>query len=321
MTPETIILEMTNPDVQLESLEAQRQLAAAKAALISLETALETQRLNQIGVVASTKSQYNAAKREAQAADTLVKRNLISGFEAQGAWDTAEEMEARYQVERERLDLFTRTIDAQLVLQRQQIDRLKAVFEFQRDRVASMMVRAGAHGVLRELPFEIGQWAQSGQTLAVVVEPGRLKAVLRIPETQARDITIGQNARIDTRNGLIDGQVMRIDPAVQNGTVTVDVRLISELPRGVRPDLSVDGTIQIEHVSDVLYVSRPAYGQANSTVGMFKLQDNGEAVRVNVRLGRSSVSTIEVVDGLAEGDMVVVSDMSRWDRFDRVRVN
>jgi multidrug resistance efflux pump len=321
VTPETIILEMTNPDVQLESLEAQRQLAAAEASLIALETALETQRLNQIGVVASMKSQYLSAKRNAQAADTLVKRNLMSVFEAQGAWDTAEEMESRYQVERDRLDLFTRTIDAQLVLQRQQIDRLKAVFEFQRDRVASMMVRAGAHGVLRELPFEIGQWAQSGQTLAVVVEPGRLKAVLRIPETQARDITIGQNATIDTRNGLIAGQVMRIDPAVLNGTVTVDVRLVGELPRGARPDLSVDGTIQIEHVEDVLYVSRPAYGQANSTVGMFKLQENGEAVRVNVRLGRSSVSTIEVVDGLAEGDMVVVSDMSRWDRFDRVRVN
>lgn len=321
VTPETIILEMTNPDVQLESLEAQRQLAAAKASLISLETSLETQRLNQIGVVASTKSQYRAAKREAQAADTLVKRNLISGFEAQGAWDTAEEMEARYQVELDRLDLFTRTIDAQLVLQREQVDRLKAVFEFQRDRVASMNVRAGAYGVLRELPLEVGQWAQSGQTLAVVVEPGRLKAVLRIPETQARDIAIGQNARIDTRNGIIDGQVMRIDPAVQNGTVTVDVRLISELPRGARPDLSVDGTIQIEYLSDVLYVSRPAYGQANSTVGMFKLQDNGEAVRVNVRLGRSSVSTIEVVDGLVEGDLVVVSDMSRWDRFDRVRIH
>jgi len=321
VTPETIILEMTNPDVQLESLEAQRQLAAAKASLISLETALETQRLNQIGVVASAKSQHLAAKRNAQAADTLVKRNLMSTFEAQEAWDTAEEMESRYQVERQRLDLFTRTIEAQLVLQRQQVDRQEAVFEFQRNRVASMKVRAGASGVLRELPFEIGQWAQSGQTLAVVVEPGRLKAVLRIPETQARDITIGQNATIDTRNGLIAGQVMRIDPAVLNGTVTVDVRLVGELPRGARPDLSVDGTIQIEHVEDVLYVSRPAYGQANSTVGMFKLQEDGEAVRVNVRLGRSSVSTIEVVDGLAEGDMVVVSDMSRWDRFDRVRVN
>lgn len=320
VTPETIILEMTNPDVQLESLEAQRQLAAAKASLISLATSLETQRLNQIGVVASTKSEYRAAQRNAQAADTLVKRNLMSGFEAQGAWDTAEEMESRYQVELDRLDLFTRTIDEQLVLQREQVDRLKAVFEFQRDRVASMKVRAGAHGVLRELTLEVGQWAQSGQTLAVVVEPGRLKAVLRIPETQARDIAIGQNARIDTRNGIIDGQVMRIDPAVQNGTVTVDVRLISELPRGARPDLSVDGTIQIDYLADVLYVSRPAYGQANSTVGMFKLQDNGEAVRVNVRLGRSSVSTIEVVDGLVEGDLVVVSDMSRWDRFDRVRI-
>ncbi len=320
VTPETVILELTNPDVQLEALEAQRQLAAVEASLISLETALETQRLNQIGVVATTKAQYQEAMRNAAAADTLVKRNLMSEFEAQGAWDKSEEMESRYNVEKERLDLYTRTIDAQLRLQQQQVERLRAVYEFQRDRVASMKVRAGAHGVLRELPFELGQWAQSGQTLAVVVEPGRLKAVLRIPETQAKDIVLGQSATIDTRNGLIEGQVMRIDPAVQQGTVTVDVRLTSELPRGARPDLSVDGTIQIERVSDVLYVSRPAYGQANSSVGMFKLLDNGDAIRVNVRLGRSSVSTIEVVDGLAEGDSVIVSDMSRWDGFDRVRV-
>ncbi len=320
VTPETVILELTNPDVQLEALEAQRQLAAVEASLISLETALETQRLNQIGVVATTKAQYQEAMRNAAAADTLVKRNLMSEYEAQGAWDKSEEMESRYNVEKDRLDLYTRTIDAQLRLQQQQVERLRAVYEFQRDRVASMKVRAGAHGVLRELPFELGQWAQSGQTLAVVVEPGRLKAVLRIPETQAKDIVLGQSATIDTRNGLIEGQVMRIDPAVQQGTVTVDVRLTSELPRGARPDLSVDGTIQIERVSDVLYVSRPAYGQANSSVGMFKLLDNGDAIRVNVRLGRSSVSTIEVVDGLAEGDSVIVSDMSRWDGFDRVRV-
>ncbi len=320
VTPETVILELTNPDVQLEALEAQRQLAAVEASLISLETALETQRLNQIGVVATTKAQYQEAMRNAAAADTLVKRNLMSEFAAQSAWDKSEEMESRYNVEKDRLDLYTRTIDAQLRLQQQQVERLRAVYEFQRDRVASMKVRAGAHGVLRELPFELGQWAQSGQTLAVVVEPGRLKAVLRIPETQAKDIVLGQSATIDTRNGLIEGQVMRIDPAVQQGTVTVDVRLTSELPRGARPDLSVDGTIQIERVSDVLYVSRPAYGQANSSVGMFKLLDNGDAIRVNVRLGRSSVSTIEVVDGLAEGDSVIVSDMSRWDGFDRVRV-
>ena len=320
VTPESVILELTNPDVQLEALEAQRQLAAVEAGLISLETQLETQRLNQVGLLATTKAQYQEAMRDAQAADTLVKRNLMSEYEAKGAWDRAEEMESRYNVETDRLDLFTRTIDGQMRLQRQQVDRLKAVYEFQRDRVASMKVRAGANGVLRELPFELGQWAQSGQTLAVVVEPGRLKAVLRIPETQAKDITLGQAATIDTRNGIIEGQVMRIDPAVLNGTVTVDVRLTGELPRGARPDLSVDGTIQIERVSDVLFVSRPAYGQSNSSVGMFKLEDNGDAVRVNVRLGRSSVSTIEVVEGLAEGDSVIVSDMSRWDAFDRVRI-
>ncbi len=321
VTPNTVILELSNPDVQLNALEAQRQLAAARAQLITLRTNLETQRLNQISQVATIRSQYLAAKRNAEAADSLVKANLMSDFEAASAKEAAEEMEARYNAEQSRLELMTSTIDDQLKIQEEQVDRLLAVYEFQRDRVASMQVTAGANGVLRELPFEIGQWAQSGQTLAVVVEPGRLKAVLRIPETQAKDVALGQMAMIDTRNGIVEGQVMRIDPAVQGGSVTVDVRLTGELPRGARPDLAVDGTILIERVDDVMYVSRPAYGNAFSTVGMFKVLPDGDAVRVNVKLGRSSVSTIEVEEGLEVGDVVIVSDMSRWDGHDRVRVN
>jgi HlyD family secretion protein len=212
-------------------------------------------------------------------------------------------------------------VDSQLALQRDQVTRLRAVTEFQRGRIRSMKVLAGAHGILQELPLEVGQWAQSGATLARLVEPGRLKAVLRIPETQAKDVTLGQPAAIDTRNGIVKGKVARIDPAVQNGTVTVDVTLEGEMPRGARPDLSVDGTIQVERLDNVLHVGRPAYGQANSTVGLFRLTPDGtEATRVNVRLGRTSVNTVEVLGGLQSGDKVIISDMSRWDSFDRVRV-
>jgi HlyD family secretion protein len=195
------------------------------------------------------------------------------------------------------------------------------VTNFQRSRVRSMVVKAGASGVLQELPLEVGQWAQSGATLARLVEPGKLKAVLRIPETQAKDVAIGQPATIDTRNGLAKGKVSRIDPAVQNGTVTVDVSLEGELPRGARPDLSVDGTIEVERLDDVLHVGRPAYGQANSAVGLFKLIGDGtEAVRVNVRLGRTSVNTVEILGGLQPGEKVIISDMSRWDQYERVSV-
>ncbi|HJX88335.1 MAG TPA: HlyD family efflux transporter periplasmic adaptor subunit, partial [Gemmatimonadales bacterium] len=223
--------------------------------------------------------------------------------------------------EEKRLAVMTEATDSQLRLQDAQVSRLRAVVDFQRERIRSMKVMAGAHGVLQELPLEVGQWAQSGAVLARLVEPGRLKAVLRIPETQAKDLTIGQPAAIDTRNGIVKGAVARIDPAVQNGTVTVDVRLEGEMPRGARPDLSVDGTIQVERLDNVLHVGRPAYGQANSTVGLFKLAADGrEATRVNVRLGRTSVNTVEVLGGLQPGEKVIISDMSRWDGVDRVRV-
>jgi HlyD family secretion protein len=320
--PETVLLELSNPDVQLEALESERQLTVAHADRVNLQTNLVTQRLNQEATVAAAKAAYQDAKRNAEAAEGLATKELISAMEAERAKDRVVELETRYKVEEERLAVMVGAVDSQLALQKAQVGRLQAVTEFQRGRVRSMKVHAGANGILQELPLEVGQWAQSGATLARLVEPGKLKAVLRIPETQAKDVAIGQPAAIDTRNGIVKGKVVRIDPAVQNGTVTVDVSLEGELPRGARPDLSVDGTIQVERLEDVLHVGRPAYGQANSAVGLFKLTPDGtEATRVNVRLGRTSVNTVEVTGGLETGDRVIISDMSRWDGHDRVRVD
>ena len=320
--PETVLLELSNPDVQLEALESERQLTVARAEQVNLRANLSTGRLNQEAQVAGARAAYLDARRNAEAAESLVAKQLISINEAARARDHVEELSTRYTVEQERLAVMNHAADSQLALQQAQVDRLRDVNEFQRGRVRSMMVRAGAKGTLQELPLEVGQWAQSGATLARIVEPGRLKAVLRIPETQAKDITIGQPAAIDTRNGIARGKVARIDPAVQNGTVTVDVSLQGELPRGARPDLSVDGTIQVERMDDVLSLGRPAYGQAGSTVGLFKLTPDGtEAVRTSVRLGRTSVTAVEIVAGLQPGDKVIISDMSRWDGVDRVRVD
>jgi multidrug efflux pump subunit AcrA (membrane-fusion protein) len=320
--PETVLLELSNPDVQLEALESERQLTVAQADRVDLQTNLVTQRLNQEAAVAGAKAAYQDAKRNADAAEGLATKELISAMEASRAIDRVEELETRYKIEEQRLAVMVGAADSQLALQKAQVGRLNAVTEFQRGRIRSMKVMAGANGILQELPLEVGQWAQSGATLARLVEPGKLKAVLRIPETQAKDVAIGQPAAIDTRNGIAKGKVRRIDPAVQNGTVTVDVSLEGELPRGARPDLSVDGTIQVERLENVLHLGRPAYGQANSAVGLFKLTPGGaEATRVNVRLGRTSVNTVEILGGLQPGDKVIISDMSRWDGHDRVRVN
>jgi len=317
----TLLLELSNPDVQIQSLQAQRELTAAEAELISLKTNLEAQRLTQVGVVATAKSAYREAQRKAKADSDLVAQNLISTAEAGRSGDQAEEMTARMEIEDRRLAILTDNMKEQLDVQQAQVERLRAIAAFQRRQVESMVVRAGASGVLQELPMQVGQWAISGATLAKVVRPEKLKAVLRIPETQAPDVTVGQAAAIDTRNGIVKGHVVRMDPASQNGTVTVDVTLDGTLPKGARPDLSVDGTIEIERLSDVLHVGRPAYGQANSTVGIFRMvPGSDEAERVQVGLGRSSVNTIEILRGLNEGDVVILSDMSRWDAVDRVRV-
>jgi len=318
----TVIMQMSNPDVQLQALEAERQLAAAQANLVEMQTNLQTQRLNQAGVVAQIRTQHNQAVRTLRSNEELASNNLIAENELQESRDQVEEMEERLQLERQRLDLMDRNSTKQLDVQESQVDRLQQIVDFQKERLASLDVKAGTDGVLQELNFEPGQWVQSGQTMAVVVQPGVLKAELRIPEVQAKDVAVGQPATIDIRSGTIPGHVRRIDPSARGGSVTVDVALdVEDLPRGARPDLSVDGTIEVARLEDVLYMPRPHIGQANSSVGLFRLTGQGnEAVRVTVQLGQTSVNEVEIRSGLEEGDVVILSDMSTWDEYDRVRL-
>jgi multidrug efflux pump subunit AcrA (membrane-fusion protein) len=319
--PQTVLLELSNPDVQIQSLQAEQQLTGAQAQLLTLRTTLAADRLSQEGAVATTRTQYADAKRQAMVGDSLIGQHLIAANEAALAKDKAAELETRYRIDQERLALMTQTIDSQLAVQRSQVDRLRAIAAFQQNVVRSLEVRAGDSGVVSDLTLQLGQWVLAGTVLAKVVQPGRLKAVLQIPETQAKDVAIGQKAAIDTRNGIIPGRVVRIDPNAIRGTVVVDVALDGPLPAGARPDLSVDGTIEIERLRNVFYTGRPAYGQPSSTITMFKLTEDGHyAYRVQVQVGRSSVSTIEIQRGLSVGDSVVLSDISQWDNVDRVKV-
>lgn len=315
------LLELSNPDVQLQALDASRQLTAAEAAEVNLRTSLATARLTQAGVVATVRTQSLEARRSADLYDTLAKQRLAAPNERLRAGDQARELDERLGLERQRLALLDASLDRQLALQRAEVDRMRAIARFHADRVASMVVRPGGGGVLQELPLELGQWVTPGQVLAKVAEPGRLKAELRVPETQAKDVAAGQGVQVDTRNGVVAGHVTRVDPAVQAGTVLVEVALDGALPAGARPDLSVDGTIEIERLPGVLHVGRPAYGQEGSTVSLFRLLADGDvAERVSVRLGRSSVSAVEVLSGLRRGDRVVISDMSQWEAAERVRL-
>lgn len=318
----TLIMQLSNPDVELQLVDAERQLASAQASFVELRSRLRTQSLQQEGVVATTRQRYRQAVRTADANDELVKKNLIPQIEYENSLDQVEELKIRLEVDENRLRIFAETIDDQLAAQEDQVRRWRNVVRVQRERLASMQVVATTSGVVSNTrALEEGQWVQSGQTLARIVRPDRLKAELRIPETQARNVAVGQLAFIDTRTDTIPGRVSRIDPAAVNGAVTIDVVLTGPLPRGARPDLSVDGTVEIERLSNVLYVGRPAYGQANSQVGLFRLAaDSGEAARVTVRLGASSVNAMQILDGLNEGDVIILSDMSRWDAFDRVRL-
>lgn len=316
----TVLLRLSNPDVQIQALQAEEQLTAARATLVSLRTTLETQRLSQEGVVATTRTQYEAAKRQAVVADSLAQHLLIAPNDAAAAKDQAQELETRYRIEQQRLALMTQTVDSQLAVQQSQVDRLGAIAAFQNNVVRSLDVRAPDSGVVSDLTLQLGQYVLNGTLLAKVVQPGKLKAVLQIPETQAKDLAVGQNASIDTRNGIIPGHVIRIDPNAIGGTVAVDVALDGTAP-GARPDLSVDGTIVLERLENVLYTGRPAYGQPNSTIGMFRISDDGSyATRVQVQVGRSSVGSIEILRGLNVKDSVILSDMSQWDNVDRVKI-
>ena len=321
VTEQTVLLELSNPDQQMRALTADERLASAEAQLVSLRSTLQSGVLTQEGTVQQMRTDLREAERQAAGSPELAAQNLISQNEVARLRDNVETLRKRLEIEEQRLLVMRASMTEQIPVQEAQVSRLKEVVAFERFMLASMRVRAGASGVLRDLPLEEGQWVTPGQRLARVVQPGRLKAELRIPETQVRDVAIGQPAMIDTRTDTVMGHVTRIDPAAENGSVTVDVALEGVLPRGARPDLSVDGTIEIERLDNVLFVGRPAYGQSNSVVGLFKVApDQGTATRVSVRLGRSSVNVIEIVEGLAEGDVVVLSDMSRWDAVDRVRI-
>ncbi len=320
--PATLLVELSNPDVQLEGLDAERQLAAALAEMANLRSSLETQRLNQEVVVAMVEADHAEAMRQVETNRELSRRDLVPRLDVERAEARATELGRRLELERRRLEIATEAVEGQLSVQRNQVERLRAIAQFQQGRAASMQVRAGVDGILQELPLQVGQWAVPGQELARVVEPGRLRAVLRIPETQARDVALGQRALVDTRSGVVEGRVVRIDPAVQGGTVTIDVALEGELPRGARPDLSVDGLVEIERLDDVLHVGRPALAQAGTRTTVFRVEPGGRhAVRVPVVLGAGSVNTIQILEGLSPGDVVILSDMSAWDGHDRVRLN
>ena len=320
--PETVILELSNPDVEIQTLNADRQLTDAQSQLVQLKTNLNTNKLAQASAVADLRSQYLDAKRRADAGAELLKQGLIIPLDQKQAQDRADALAERVRIEEERLKLLSATIEDQIKVQEEQVGRLRSIANFQHALKASMVVRAGIHGVLREVPLQSGQYATAGTTLARIDPiPLRLKAQLRVPENQAKDLAIGQKASIDTRNGFAPGHVSRIDPASTAGTVIVDVALEGTPPNGARSDLSVDGVIEIARLKNVLFTGRPAFGQQDATIGIFKLVEGGRyAQRVTVRLGRTSVTSVEIKDGLAPGDIVILSDMSRWDNVDRVRI-
>ena len=316
-----VLLEMSNPDLQIQTLQAEQQVRQAQIDLLNLRTNLQSQLLSQEGLVASTRTQFIAASQEAEAADSLVKIGLVPQFEANNRKAASEELTTRYRIEQQRLQLMRQAIDSQIAVQAAQVNQLKAIAANQQERLRSLEVRAPEAGVLQDLTLQLGQWVPEGTTLARVVQPGKLKAVLRIPESQAKDVQIGQRASIDTRNGIVPGRVIRKDPAAQAGTVTIDVALEGELPPGAVPDLSVDGTIEIENLKDILYTGRPVMTAGTGQVSLFRLTDEGDAaVRVQVELGRSSVNTIEIVRGLEAGDRIILSDMSTYANADRVRI-
>jgi len=316
-----LLLELSNPDLQIQTMQAEQQVRQAQIELLNLRTTLRSQLLTQQGVVATMKTQNVSAMQELSAADSLAKRGLMSPFEMSNKKAQADEFTTRLRVEQERLKLMEDAIEAQIATQASQVNQLRAIASNQQNRLLSLHVRAPDRGVLQDLTLQLGQWVPEGTTLAKVVQPGDLKAVLRIPESQAKDVAIGQKASIDTRNGLVPGHVTRKDPSAQSGSVTVDVTLDGALPAGAVPDLSVDGTIVIERLTNVLYSGRPAFSAGSGSASLFKITDGGKfAVRVPVELGKSSVNVIEIVRGLEVGDKIIVSDMSQFANVAKVRI-
>jgi len=316
------ILTLTNPDVEQAATNAESQLKASEAELLNLRVTLQSGVLQSESFAASAKADFEQSRIQAEVNEQLAKDGLISALDLRLSKVRAEQLATRHSIEQRRFQFAKDTIDPQLAVKQAEVDRLRAIAKLRRDEVDALAVRSSMNGVLQLLPVEVGAQINPGFNLARVADPTRLKAEIRVAETQAKDIQIGQPASVDTRNGIVEGRVSRIDPSVQNGTVTVDVIIAGDLPRGARPDLSVDGTIELERLDNVVHVGRPAFGQERSTVGIFKLDADGiYAVRTQVKLGRSSVNTIEIVDGLRPGDRVILSDMSQWDANDRIKLN
>lgn len=316
-----VLLELSNPDLQIQTMQAEQQVRQAEIDLINLRTNLRAAILTQEGTVASTRTQWVSTSQEARASDSLVRLGLVPPFEATNRKAAAEEYTTRYRIEQERLALMRSSIDSQISVQASRVQQLRAIANNQQARLQSLTVRAPDKGVLQELTLQLGQWVPEGTTLAKVVQPGQLKAVLRIPESQAKDVQLGQKASIDTRNGLVEGHVVRKDPSAQQGSVTVDVALDGKLPAGAVPDLSIDGTVIIDRLTNVLHSGRPASSASTGPTTVFRLESDGvTAVRIPVVLGRSSVNTIEILSGLQVGDRIIISDLSSFATAEKVRI-
>jgi len=320
--PDTILLELSNPQLEQETINAEWDWKAEESSYADLTVRLERERLTQAADMAKLESEYEQAVLRCDANAELEKSGLISKLDVKRDSANAQELANRLQIEKQRLAIYKESIEAQLAQQRTRIDQRHALYVLKNSQLEQLKVRAGVAGVLQLIQVDVGQRVAPGANLARVANPNKLKAELNIPETQAKDVQIGQEVSIDTRNGLIPGRVSRIDPAVKDGTVTVDVRMEGELPKGARPDLSVDGTIVLEKLEDVVYVGHPVQGRPESQVSIFKLGPDGKgASRVTVKLGRSSVNTIEIREGLEPGDQVILSDTTAQDGFDSIRLN
>jgi HlyD family secretion protein len=322
VTPDSVIMELSNPQMEQELQDAELRVQSAEATLSNTKVQLQNDLLSQRGVVAGLEADHAQAMFEQQQNETLFKKDLISALQLKQSQNRTQQLMVRLEIAKEQLASRAESTRATLSVQQAVVDQARALLALKREQRDGLRVRAGVSGVLQAIPTEIsvGKSVGPGTDLARVADPMRLKAEIRIAETQAKDLQIGQKAEVDTRVGIIPGRVLRIDPSVQNGTRTVDVSLEGELPRGAVPDLSVDGTIELERLDNVLYMGRPAFGQEQSTVRIFKVDAEGSATRVPVQLGRSSVSSIEIVSGLNVGDKVILSDMSSWDAFDRLKL-
>jgi HlyD family secretion protein len=327
VTPDTVILELSNPDLQQSVKEAELAFRSAQAAFENRKTDLESQLLAQESNLATIEANYKQAALEVVANEQLRKDGLVADLLVKQKRGQADELENRLRVERKRLEMTRAGTKSQLAPQEADIDQKRAAYDLRRRQLDDLRVKAGMAGVLQcvcsspAVQVERGAQVGPGTNLARVADPSTLKAELRIAETQTKDIRIGQYAEVDTRNGVVKGKVSRIDPASSNGTVGVDVTLEGALPAGARPDLSVDGTIRLEELNDIIYVGRPAFGQENSSVSLFKVMPDGDAIRTTVKLGRTSVNTIEIVEGLQPGDQVILSDMSTYDEYQRVHLS